>query len=535
MIMNRLLKIHIFFLFILISSVLYFPWRNNPLIFDDINILKSTDFYEIAQNPFSIIPRHFPYFTLGFENVIFNGDFSLSRCVNLVLHGANGFLLFLLINTLFKRSLSARRAFLTALFASVIFIIHPIAVYAVAYLIQRTILFATFFLLLSALQFDRALSERSNSRALLAGLCFGFSVLSKEHALGGLIGVMGILWIRPNDKDNGVRNQTAVLLSFLAIALPFALWVSFLKLGWVGTAYEPDAMELISSANFPNWGSALSNWMFSASMQCLFFFRYLAFWVWPDPSALSIDIRPDFNYFSNFPWPIVGPLLLAGLVILVTVTLRSRKTNSGVRFASFGLLWVMGLFLIELSTVRFQEPIVLYRSYLWAPGFLLALAGIASNLPIRAALVGAGTAILACIPLSSQRLSTFSDELILWQEASHKLPQPTTAGSVRIHYNLGVFQLRERQTNEALANFEWVIHQDPNSFRGYWGRASVRAFEGSLALAADDLATVVRLKPDHAIAYYQYGLLLKKLGRTSESEVALAKAKNFGIPAFQIN
>lgn len=530
--MNIKVKNLVLLALLLFSALLYAPWRNNPLVFDDLNILKSTALFDYAQQPFSALPRQFPYFTLGFENVISNENLGFSRCVTLALHAINGFLLFLIGHALLKRIASPRWAFITALFIAVIFVVHPVAVYAVAYLIQRTILFATFFLLLSAVQFDKALSERSWQRALVAGVCYGCSVLSKEHALSGLVGVMGILLInRPSEG----QSRTNIVFSFFLTALPFALWVASLKLGFVGNAYEPDARELLSAAGFPDRGSAFGNWVLSASLQCWFFFRYLGFWCWPDPSALSIDIRPDFSHLSNYPWITVGPLFMVCLVGLVAFLLWSPRVRPAFKLIAYGLLWALGLFLIELSSVRFQEPIVLYRSYLWAPGFLLAIAGVLCLIPARVVWVVCSLVILACIPLSWQGLNTFSNELLLWQEAAFKLPNPTTPGAIRIHYNLGVFHSRAGQMNEALEDFEWVIRQDPLSFRGYWGRSTVRAAKNELLPAADDLEKVIKLKPDFGIAYYQYGLVLMAIGRTKDGESALKKSKALRVPSIQTN
>jgi len=515
-----------------ICALLYFPWRSNPLVFDDLNMLKSTALFDYAQQPFSIFPRQFPYFTLGFESVISDGNIGFSRCVTLALHAINGFLLFLIGHALLKKIVSPRHAFISALSIAVIFVVHPVAVYAAAYLIQRTILFATFFLLLSAVQFDKALSERSWHRALVAGVCYGCSVLSKEHALSGLVGVMGILLI---NRTSVGKSRANVVIAFLATALPFALWVASLKLGYVGNAYEPDARELLSAAGFPDRGSAFGNWILSASLQCWFFFRYLGFWYWPDPSALSIDVRPDFSHLSNYPWIALGPLFMVCLVGTVAFLLWSPRMRPAFKLIAYGLLWALGLFLIELSSVRFQEPIVLYRSYLWAPGFLLAIAGLLCLVPVRVAWAVCSLVILACIPLSWQRLNTFSDELLLWQEAAAKLPDPTTPGAIRIHYNLGVFHSRAGQMNEALEDFEWVIRQDPQSFSGYWGRSTVWAAKNELLLAAGDLEKVIKLKPGFGIAYYQYGLVLKAMGRTRESESALAKSKALGVPSITKN
>ena len=514
-------------LLVCLSAAVYVPWLDNPLVFDDPNILKSVGLTDYAQVPFSLSPRQFPYFTLGFEYVVSNGNLHVSRSVALVLHALNSFLLFLLAQRLLARVLAPRRAFITALGVAAIFVVHPVAVYGVGYLIQRTILFATLFLLLSALQFDQALSERSWRRALFAGICFGLAAMSKEHAVAGLVSVLGLVWL---DKPATGTKRVPMIVAFLAAALPCALWVASLQLGFVAIAYEPDAHALISAAGFPDAGSRLGNWMLSAALQCLFFFRYLGLWWWPDPANMSIDIRPDFSRLAHFPWLLIGPVAFAALAGAVAFSMASKRVRPELKLTAYGLLWAMGLFLIELSTVRFQEAIVLYRSYLWAPGFLLALAGLASLIPARVAAALATVAVLALYPLTWGRLDTFSDELKLWQEAALKLPQPESPGAIRIHYNLGLFHLRSRQPKEALDEFEWVIRQDPLSFPGYWGRSSVHVSRNELALAVDDLHTVIRLQPDYGMAHFQLGLLLRRMGKTEESQLALAKAETLGMP-----
>jgi tetratricopeptide (TPR) repeat protein len=197
---------------------------------------------------------------------------------------------------------------------------------------------------------------------------------------------------------------------------------------------------------------------------------------------------------------------------------------------AFGLFWTVSLFLIELSTVRFQEAVVLYRSYLWAPGFLLALAGLLSLISLRWVLGLAILAVALLVPLSWGRLEVFSSELALWREAEQKLPQATTPGAVRIHYNLGIFYAKAKQTDRALNEFEWVIAQDARAFQGYWGRSAIYMQDGQMEMAVDDLATVIRLKPDYGMAYFQLGAVLKHLGRREESELAFLQAEKLGVP-----
>ncbi len=526
----KIRPVHLLLLALLLtalSAAVYAPWLDNPLVFDDRNLLKSVSLLDYAQVPFSFNTRQFPYFTLGFEYVVSNGNLHVSRSVALVLHALNGFMLYLLAQRLFARALTPRRAVITALSVAAIFVVHPVAVYGVAYLVQRTILFATFFLLLSALQFDQALSERSWRRALFAGVCFGAAAMAKEHAVTGLVSVMGLVWL--HKPANGSR-RAPMITAFLATALPCALFVVSQRLGYLGNAYEPNAQALISAAGFPDAGSRLGNWMLSAALQCLFFFRYLGLWWWPNPAGMSIDIRPDFSRLAHFPWLLIGPVALAALAGAVGFALAAQRARPELKLTAYGLLWALGLFLIEPATVRFQEAIVLYRSYLWAPGFLLALAGLVSLIPARLAAALATVALLAVLPVTWGRLDSFSAELKLWQEAASKLSQPDSAGAIRIHYNLGTFYLHTGKQQQALDEFDWVIRQDPQSFEGFFMRGWVRASRNELLLAVEDLQTVTRLNPDFGIAHLQLGLALSRLGKTEESHAALARAEALGMP-----
>ena len=52
-------------------ALLYAPFLSNGLVFDDHNVLSNLSLYDDAILPFSFRPRTFPYFTLGFVQVMF--------------------------------------------------------------------------------------------------------------------------------------------------------------------------------------------------------------------------------------------------------------------------------------------------------------------------------------------------------------------------------------------------------------------------------------------------------------------------------
>jgi len=529
---SRYLPLLALVLLLAASAGLYVPWIDNPLVFDDPNLLRSPALGDYAVMPFSLQPRQFPYFTLGFEQVISNGNLHVSRYVALILHGLNGFLLFLLARRLLGRATTnANKATFLAFAAGLLFVVHPVSVYAAGYLIQRTILFSTFFLLLSAIQFDKALTEGSLRQAILAGLCYGMAVMSKEHALTGFAAVAGLAVLH---KVLPWKEIRPILFTYLAVCLPITLWVVSIKLGFVGAAYEPDASNILNSVEFPNTNSRLGNWALSAAWQCNFFFDYLGFWLWPTPSALSIDIRPDLNAVSELPLLIIPPLAFLGLMATATYLITSQKTGHAIRTASEGLLWLTILFLVELSTIRIQEPIVLYRSYLWAPGLFIVLTILIQYIFTRSVF------FILLIPLFSlslviswNRLETFSSPIKLWNDAAAKLPQPAPPSAARIYNNRGLLRLSQKDFNGAMEDFSIVTNLAPKSPMGYIGQSHVDIATNNFSRAEENLKTALFLKPDSGYAWLRLGFLMEYLDRHKEADFDFEKATALGYPPIQ--
>ncbi|HEY3431975.1 MAG TPA: hypothetical protein VGK09_05455 [Rhodocyclaceae bacterium] len=530
---SRYLPLLALVLLLAASAGLYIPWIDNPLVFDDPNLLSSPALGDYAVMPFSLQPRQFPYFTLGFEQVISNGNLHVSRYVALILHGLNGFLLFLLSRRLLRRATTdTNKATLLAFAAGLLFVVHPVSVYAVGYLIQRTILFATFFLLLSAIQFDKALTETSWRRAIFAGLCYGMAVMSKEHAVTGCASVAGLVFLHQALTWKKIRP---ILFTFLAACLPIALWVILIKLGYIGTSYEPDASNLLNSVDFPNTSSHLGNWALSAALQCDFFFRYMRLWLWPNPVGMSIDIRPDFMAVSDWPKVLVGPFLFVTLVFITITGLKwQQRIPSISQPLLFSLTWLLSLFLIELSTIRIQEPIVLYRSYLWMPPLVLGIISVMNTFSLRSITILLAIGSLLTAPLAWQRLATFSSNKNLWEEAAEKLQREDLAGSSRIFYNRGVQRLKQNDLIQAREDFDRIIRLKPREYWGYWGRASVSIAQNHPREAEEDLRMVLAIKPNLGIAWLRLGGVLNRTGRSTEAEVALMTATSFGYPGIKL-
>ena len=135
-------RIKAFFLALMVI-VVYIPFLNNPLVFDDFAIFGAAiDHY--ANTWFRLDLRWFPYATFGVTWVFFGEDPPAFRLQNLLLHGMNVLLLLLVLRVwikLFIIDVSKEKiANWGAWLGALVFACHPLAVYGVGYLIQRSIL-----------------------------------------------------------------------------------------------------------------------------------------------------------------------------------------------------------------------------------------------------------------------------------------------------------------------------------------------------------------------------------------------------------
>ena len=417
---------------------LYWPFLGNPRVFDDWVFFSGYLFSYYATHPFGLELRLPPYFSLAITEVLVGG-MRAHRIVSLALHAACALALYKLIYDLLRvvtqpnapEPMQRERAAVWAFVGAAAFAIHPVAVYGAGYLVQRTIVFATLFSLLSIVLFVRGLAQSRHADALSAALMYSIAVLSKEHSiLLPAAAVLAVFLARP-ERRFAIRHVAI----YLATCAPVAIFVTLFRKSLIGETYEPD-YGVIATQMEDVFGHAIADlsWPMSVVTQAGLFFKYLAMWLWPDTGAMSIDLRVDFLQAWSPGWILLKSSAFVAFGVLGFALLRRRGR---VGLAGFGMLFAWILFLAEFSTARFQEPFVLYRSYLWAPGILIAVVALASAVPLRAALAAFALAVPVLLYQAHDRLVTFSSSLRLWQDAVAKLPEKPVPWGSRTLYMAG--------------------------------------------------------------------------------------------------
>lgn len=507
-----------------LAAALYVPFLGNPLVFDDKIFFSGHRFAYYAMHPLGLDLRLPPYFSLTVTHVL-EGGVVAQRVVSLILHIGCAFALYKLLLDLQRSALRPAHdgdAALRAGIGAAAFALHPVAVYAAGYLVQRSIVMATLFGLLSAVLFLRGLRRGSHADALSAALLYSLAVLSKEHAV--LLPAAVALAAIPAGASRPFALRHLAL--YLAACAPAALFVTLLSLRVIGSAYEEAAGAIAAQIGAASGDQGLEpSLALSAATQAGLFFKYLGLWFWPDPGAMSIDLRVDFAAGWTAGW--IGAKIAAFAACgLLGAVLLLRGGAAGL--AGFGLLYAWIPFIVEFSAVRFQEPFVLYRSYLWGPGFICLLVAALSRLP-RAATLGAG--LLACAALAyaaHDRLLTFSHPLRLWEDAVAKLPEHSLPWGSRTLYQLGREYLYAGQPEKAIAVTERCARLYPRTVHCVYARGAIHLHLEQYEPARQYFLRAIELKPDDGLLHHRLGLALEGLERIDDAKAAFRRSSELG-------
>lgn len=517
----------------LAALLLYLPFLDNPLVFDDIYFFLPGHPEEYVAQGMQLSPRWLSYISHGLTFVWFGPEVHWQRLGNicvLILTGfaLYGFLRTVLTDTLNEPDTNVIRS--AALGAALLYVVHPATAFGTAYLIQRSTLLATLFSILTWLAVWYGLRGH---RGLLwiSLLTFSLAALSKEHCVMTPV-VSALLVIlhwrtHPDSRRWNAPELTTVLL--LQAAISVALVAHALRV--IGSPYEPDAARLIQSATngltLPNGTSA---YLMSVMTQSSLFFKYIGVWLAPSAFAVSVDMRETF-IAPPIPWHAWLGLMGFAACASGGIWLMSRGGRLGV--TGLAVLAPMTMFMTELSTIRIQEIFVVYRSVLWAPTLFLAIALGLSMLSPRNALAVAVLFSGALSIATLDRLVAFSQPLFLWDEAislveSKEQSATRVLGVERMYHNRGLALHSLDMRKNAIDDYTKAIQINPDYSHAYSDRGASLFELGRYDEALVDFEKAISLKPDLVLAFAGRTLTLRAMHRDEDAKVAAREACALG-------
>lgn len=484
--------------------LLYAGSYRHPLVFDD-KMLNPLELPELAKYCLRLQPRCLSYSTLGLTYFAAGLDLFWFRFGNVLCHALAALACFVFLDRLFdavRRGATAGVApyspatgRLLAFCGAVLFAADPVAVYGVAYLIQRSIVMATMFSLLSLAAFVRALMDGDRRWLWLSVLLYIGALFSKEHAV--MLPALALAIALLLDK-RGIGSRLDRMALIAAIAAVGALMIYKVR-GSIGGVLEYYTRGASSTADT---GAAAAEpaytYLGSIATQALLFFKYLLLWLIPYPGWMSVDLRePIAAGLLQWPYLFAVALFLAwggaGLALLL------RRGTIGL--LGFAMLFPWLLFFTEFTTARIQEPFVLYRSYLW-------MAGLPAVLPFLARRLTPRQVIAACVALAMvftivlrERLASFESPLTLWDDVVRKNTDTSLFFVDRGYGNRAVALLREGRLNEAMSDLDVALRLNPRNAHAWVNRAAVLSRLGEDARGLADLDRAVEIDPQFAEAH----------------------------------
>jgi len=465
---------------IVLGLIVYFPGITGGYVFDDyVNIINNDKLRSTELSPMGLLqagwsgqagPLKRPLAMISFAlNYATTGDFiGAFKITNLLIHFANGVLVFVLLRLIlttrhFRSSENAAKFPAIAAIAAAIWIVHPINLTSVLYVVQRMNSLATFFSLLALIFYTRGrLCLESGSPGGWCRIAFGaplallFGVMSKENAVLSvpLIALIEVCFFRFAACE--ARDRSLLKIAFgLTVLFPLALAVIYLliKPEYVTAAYAVRPFTL---------GERLLT-----ESRVLWYYLFLI--IAPRLHEFGL-FHDDFPISHGILDPVTTALSIGGIALVIIVaclTLRRRP------LVAFAVGWYLIGHSLESSVVAL-ELVHEHRNYLPAVGVIFALTyavGVAFHDRLKPSIVRLMTfSVIGILSgLTFLRAGDWSDPATLALIEAERHPNSYRAiyDLARIEHGLYLMTHDEKQYEAAVAHLERAAEIDTNAKRPF--------------------------------------------------------------------
>jgi len=347
----------------LLAALIYSNTFSIPFHFDDAdNIVQNpqikdlTNFFDLSGS------RYVGFLSFALNYSVGGLQVFEYHLVNLIIHIANGFLVYSLVLLLFKAesqhsSLTTHDSPLTtvpwiALGAAMLFVAHPIQTQAVTYIVQRFASLVTLFYLLTVFCYLkwRLASSETRSRYLWYGGALLSTVLAMKTKENSFTLPFMILSVEAIFFRSSTRKRWLALL-------PFLLTLPIIPLSHPGAMGEGEAGFAQGTAEISR-----SDYLFTQFRVIVTYLRLLFL-----PIGQNLDY--DYPIYHSILEPAVLFSFLFLLLIFVVslfVIFYSRLTtqDSQLRLMGFGMVWFFLTLSIESSIIPIKDVIFEHRLYL---------------------------------------------------------------------------------------------------------------------------------------------------------------------------
>lgn len=471
---NRLsiLVVLFFGLGLLLTCWVYWPGLSGFWLLDDFenlrnleDIQKDPSFEKITDFIFggisSSIGRPLSLASFAWQYQSWPLDIESFKYVNLLLHLLNGVLLFWALSKIAKAlQLPPQQILFLPLITTLLWLLHPIQVSTVLYVVQRMAQLSTLFILIGVLFYlygRERLLQINSTKPLLTyfWLSVGITISVLLGLLSKEIGVLLFIYMLVLEKT---------VFSKLPKPKYWRLWLTIF-------CYLPISILILYFTIFPNhWLGGYEIREFNLIERLLTEFRaltdYIGILLLPSPKKLGL-------YFDDFPISrgiLEPPSTLFSILFIVILLVTAFKWRRNIPVFSFGVFWFFGGHLLE-STVFPVEPYWQHRNYLPSAGILFAVSyycvtGVQSlrNIALRrTSVILLGVLCVGFILITRQETQLWGS--YRWQTAAWATEKPASRRAQEAY--AGSLALAGKSTASAQA-YQHLVESDPTGSSRYY-------------------------------------------------------------------
>ncbi|MGB1892877.1 MAG: tetratricopeptide repeat protein [Candidatus Latescibacterota bacterium] len=415
--------------------------------------------------------------------------------VNVLIHAASACLLWALVGTMG----GGRR---TALFAGLLFALHPLASEPVNYISARSESLAGMFYLGGLVSFTVAYGQGREAFRYVSWICLLAGLLSKSSVItlpAALLLLDGILLhrIRSEWSLREAASRHGVYWLIALIYLCSIVLNRFLTSSLANRVRGMDEQVLTQTKALAYYGKLL---------------------IWP----YGLNVEHQFSVSSRFDGAVFPSLLALSAFGLVLFGLYRKRLRIPLFASLWGLLSLLPVLIMPLNVLVNER-----RLYVPAAAFCLGLAFLLQRPSLRRYAVPIGSGLMLVFALLTfQRNAAWKNDFTLWEDALEKAPQMP-----RAHLYMGnahknaAFQAIAGSTealghwNRARSAFRRAIELQPR------GDLALRALNnlGAVSFVLQDIEEAerayrraVELNPNFADALINLGTIYHERGRRAE-------------------
>ncbi|HBG47696.1 MAG TPA: hypothetical protein DDW94_12025 [Deltaproteobacteria bacterium] len=548
----------------LVTAAVYLPALGNGFVdWDDYVYLYESEGLRLTGLQFlkwaftSIVHSNWHPLTIityGVEYELWGFDPFGYHLVNVLLHAANTFLVFVLASQLFvlafQKSSDAHllreKAVLAGAFmAAIVFGLHPQHVESVAWVSELKDVLSAFFFLLSVLLYIRY-AKGEGRRAYfyaLSFISFSLALLSKPMAITLPIALL-ILDFYPLGRAHGLMGLKKAVIE----KLPFLALIPVVALVTVWAQGGDRAIA-------PLMVSPISERIDIAIRGFAFYLKKLFF----PADLVPFYVRPLAGEFYN-PGFFLSLFALSSIGA-ASVVLRRRALSAAYLYYLITLLPVIGL--VQVSDMAAADR----YSYLPSLGPVLFLSGVAAlfvsrshrRLVLLAAVFIPAALVMAF--LTVKQIYVWKDSVSLWTQQIKVYPTMIQAYAKRAkaYEKAGIFDkaaedytgiinkapadlqllllkraevyVKAGNNRMAIRDYDLVIGLDERNGAAYSGKGAVLFQVGDLSGAISSFQKVLEIRPGNPAALFNLGIAYSTAGESEKGIELIREAARLGLPA----